>query len=385
MFPALPTKVDSELAKLITEIIRLSAGLGKGLHPKVVQSIGEFMLTVNSYYTNAMEGNPSLLSDIYEALDNRLSSDSGLRNYQLEHVAHIATQKKMLARLEREPDLDVCSVDFLSWLHREFYSLLPEEMHFARTRDGDMVPVMPGELRDRPASVGRHLPPDALDDVCVNLAHFQKAYAIGGLEESKKMLAFASSHHRLLWIHPFRDGNGRVARLFTIAYQYRCGCGSHGLWTVTRAFARNRSEYDRHLALADQPRRNDFDGRGPLSEENLTLFCRYFLGACVDQLRFMETMLELHHFEKRFKSYLAKAQSQKMMSKNSAAVLDAVFYRGEIARGEVQKICGVQRRRATSIIKELVDGGFVTSASAHGTLTLVFTADSTPHLFPKLV
>jgi Fic family protein len=200
-----------------------------------------------------------------------------------------------------------------------------------------------------------------------------------------KMPAFASSHHRLLWIHPFRDGNGRVARLFTIAYQYRLGIWSHGLWTVTRAFARNRSEYDRHLALADQPRRNDFDGRGPLSEENLTVFCKYFLAACIDQLRFMESILELEHLEKRFKQYLAVAESQKILSKASVSVLDSLIYKGEISRGEVQALCNVKRRRATNIIKELLDKGFVRSVSAHGGLTLSFSGDLAPHLFPKLV
>jgi Fic family protein len=50
-----------------------------------------------------------------------------------------------------------------------------------------------------------------------NLRCFQDAYSPKRLEEPKKLPAFAASHHRLLWIHPFRDGNGRVARLFTIA------------------------------------------------------------------------------------------------------------------------------------------------------------------------
>ncbi len=385
MFPALPEKSDAELERLKTDIIRLSASLGGGLHPKVVRSVGELMLSVNSYYTNAMEGNPSLLGDIEEALANRLSSNRGLRNYQLEHLAHISTQKKMLARLEAEADLDVCSAEFLCWLHKEFYSQLPEEMHVALTRDGEPVPVLPGELRDRPASVGRHLPPGALDDVRLNLDRFHKAYSIEGIEETKKMPAFAASHHRLLWIHPFRDGNGRVARLFTIAYQHRLGVGSHGLWTVTRAFARNRAEYDKHLAVADQPRRNDYDGRGPLSEEGLTSFCRYFLDACVDQLRFMESILELHSLEKRFKQYLEMAQSQKIISRQSASVLEALFYKGEIERGEVQAICGVKRRRATGIIKELLGKGLVSSASAHGELELSFSGDCRAQLFPKLV
>lgn len=355
------------------------------MHPQVVAAIADLMLNVNSYYTNAMEGNPSLLGDIQKALDNDLSTDTNSRNYQMEHLAHISLQKEMLNRIDNEKNLDICSIDFLCWIHREFYSRLPKEMHYALAHDGQKLPVLPGMLRDRPASVGRHLPPDDLDELNINLANFDRDYSPANVDEPKKLCAMASSHHRLLWIHPFRDGNGRVARLFTIAYQRKLGIDSRGLWTVTRAFARNRSAYDHNLSLADQPRRNDYDGRGPLSEENLVLFCKYFLGECLDQLKFMASILELHHMEKRFAQYIALMQSQKTISKLAAHVLDELFYKGEIERGKVQSICGVKRRRGTEIIKELLDKKLVQSNSPHGRLNLYFTDESALHLFPKLV
>lgn len=385
MFPALPFRIDNELETLKAKVMGKSLTLGEGLHPKVVHSIGEFMLSVNSYYTNAMEGNPSLLSDIQKALANNFSADKNFRNYQMEHVAHILTQKEMMRRMVLEKDLDICSTEFLCWLHKEFYSRLPEEMHFALTHEGVKVPVMPGELRDRPASVGTHLPPETLDTVETNLSHFQRAYSPASLEESKLMPAFACSHHRLLWIHPFRDGNGRVARLFTTAYQYRVGIGSHGLWTVTRAFARRRSEYNKYLNLADQPRRNDYDGRGALSEENLVLFCKYFLKECVDQLEFMESLLELANLEDRFNWHLALMLSQKAVSKKATLVLRELFYKGEVGRGDVQKICRVERRRATEIIKELLEKRMVSTDSPHGRLTFYISDETASYLFPKLV
>ena len=302
----------------------------------------------------------------------------------MEHLAHISTQKAMMGRLQEEKDLDICAIDFLCWLHKEFYSKLPEEMHYALTQSGKRVSVLPGKLRDRPSTIGWHLPPKELDEVRINLEHFDKVYEPVNVKDSERIFAFACSHQRLLWIHPFRDGNGRVARLFTVAYQYKLGISSHGLWTVTRAFARNRSKYDKYLSLADQPRRNDYDGRGPLSEENLILFCKYFLRECVDQLRFMESILELHHFEGRFEKYLQLIGLQKTISKNAVLVLKELFYKGEIGRGEVQNICSVKRRRATEIIKELLDKQFVYSSSSHGKLQLHFTVESSSYLFPKL-
>jgi Fic family protein len=37
------------------------------------------------------------------------------------------------------------------------------------------------------------------------------------LGRAETILAAAAAHHRLLWIHPFADGNGRVARLMSHA------------------------------------------------------------------------------------------------------------------------------------------------------------------------
>jgi hypothetical protein len=43
-------------------------------------------------------------------------------------------------------------------------------------------------------------------------------------------------------------------------------------WSVARGLARNVDAYKAHLAACDQTRRNDLDGRGNLSEENLAEF-----------------------------------------------------------------------------------------------------------------
>jgi Fic family protein len=71
----------------------------------------------------------------------------------------------------------------------------------------------------------------------------------------------AAAHHRLLWIHPFYDGNGRVARLFVHAYLRDIGVGS-SLWSVSRGLARNVAQYQALLMAADQQRDNDWDGPG---------------------------------------------------------------------------------------------------------------------------
>lgn len=111
------------------------------------------------------------------------------------------------------------------------------------------------------------------------------------MSKFRKVIAIAAAHHRLLWIHPFLDGNGRVARLMAHAMFRRLGIGS-GLWAVSRGLARNSTEYKSLLMAADRSRENDYDGRGNLSEPALAAFCEFFLRVSLDQIRFMQSILD---------------------------------------------------------------------------------------------
>lgn len=385
MFPVLPSKTTPELEQLATEVIASSAALGRGLHPLILAEIARFMERINSYYTNAMEGNPSKLKDIEAALNKRLSKDAAARNFQLEHLAHIQVQEAMTERLRLEPGLRVCSSDFLRWLHEQFYLRLPAEMRFAKTLSGALVPVVPGELRDRGISVGGHDAPETRAEISACLDKFDKFLSPEVLVGTQRLFGMASSHHRLLWIHPFADGNGRVARLFTSAYGSRIGVREGLLWSVTRAFARDRKAYDGHLEMADLPPRNSLDGRGPLSEEALIEFCSFFLRSCREQIAYMGETLALAELEPRYRRYIGGLAAERTISKSGAKVLARLLTQGEVPRAEVPGLCGVKTRRASVIIRELHEAKAVRSETAYGPLRLHITTDMGAALFPELV
>ncbi|MET0625650.1 MAG: Fic family protein [Pyrinomonadaceae bacterium] len=119
----------------------------------------------------------------------------------------------------------------------------------------------------------------------------------------RPLIALAAAHHRLMWIHPFLDGNGRVARLFTDAYFLRSRVGGYGLWNVSRGLAHGRESYRAHLAAGDMPREGDLDGRRNLSDRTLTEFCAFFLRVCLDQARYMDGLLALNGLIDRLAGY----------------------------------------------------------------------------------
>ncbi len=112
---------------------------------------------------------------------------------------------------------------------------------------------------------------------------------IAARSASGRIIAIASAHHRLNYIHPFTDGNGRVSRLMSHAMALEAGIGGQGLWSVSRGLARglsDRGEYKRMMDMADTPRRGDRDGRGNLSEAALKTYCEWFLKVTLDQITF---------------------------------------------------------------------------------------------------
>jgi Fic family protein len=264
---------------------------------------------------------------------------------------------------------------------------MPEEWRTVRSSDGHLErTVDPGRLRDNEVQVGTHLPPPATS-LLRFLDRFAEAYDPARLKGLDIVIGIAASHHRLLWIHPFLDGNGRVARLYTDAYLRKAGLGGHGLWTASRGFARQRARYLEALAAADAERWNDYDGRRARSLSALGVFCRFFLDACLDQVRFMGSLLELEGLLARIDDYVRRRASGGLGVKlpaESSHLLREVVLRGEVARGEATRITGVSERTARRITSQLVKEKLLLSDTPKGPIRLGLPIDAVGFYFPRL-
>ena len=141
------------------------------------------------------------------------------------------------------------------------------------------------------------------------MGYFEKRYGFAGLGAGSRIMAMAAAHHRLIYIHPFLDGNGRVSRLMSHAMALSAGIGAHGLWSVSRGLARgleSRGDYKRMMDYADSPRQGDLDGRGNLSRRALSDFIAWFLKVCLDQVTFMDGLFELDSLVERLKIYAGR-------------------------------------------------------------------------------
>ena len=391
MTPLLPEEAD-DLQDLALEVIQKSAALGTRQHPVTLNTLRELLRIINSYYSNLIEGHNTHPYDIVRAMQKEYDSEPAKRNLQIESVAHITVQRDMEKKLREEPEVNVTGREFLCDLHCEFYRQLPEEFRVVKNPEtGKERRVVPGELREESVRVGYHQPPEH-GTLKAFLDRFSDFYAPEQHHGALKLVAAAAAHHRLMWIHPFLDGNGRVARLFTESYLHRIPVHGFGLWSVSRGLARRNAEYKSALSQADAPRRNDLDGRGNLSNEGLISFCRFFLEVCLDQVEYMGGLLRLEELVDRIRRYIELRGSgmipgppgEKALRNESARMLQEVLVKGEAARGAVIEASGLKERTGRTLLGQLIAEGLLVSDTPKGDVRLGFPIHAAGWFFPDL-
>ena len=381
MEPILPARDSRELDDLSFELTQNAASLAGQLHPKVKQGIGDLIRSMNCYYSNLIEGHHTHPRDIDKALADNYSSNPERRVLQKEARAHIDVQK--MIDTGQDPESAPTSSEYIQWLHREFCSRLPAELLRVENPDtGEIIEVVPGELRTGTVQVGKHIPPSE-KELDTYITRLTNAYAPEKLSKPLQLIAVAAAHHRLLWIHPFYDGNGRVARLVSHSMLLRSGIGS-SLWSVSRGLAREVAGYKAALTAADEPRHGDLDGRGNLSESRLREFCIYFLSTCLDQVKFMESLLQPSELLRRIKLYAEDEVDARRLPKGSLGLLREAFISGEVARGRAPELTGYQERKAREVLTTLINKGLLVSQGPRAPVILGFPLDVVERWFPRL-
>ena len=366
------------LTELAVELAAKSAGLRRSLPEGAIAALADLVRAMNCYYSNLIEGHDTHPVDIERALRNDYSDEPGKRNLQLEAKAHVAVQAwidagGLAGRVATRSG--ICEI------HQRFGEQLPDDLLWAENPEsGERIRMEPGTLRDRDVKVGAHVPisPGAVPRF---LRRFEAVY--GQLGKAATILSAAAAHHRLLWIHPFVDGNGRVARLMSHA-MLRDALDAGAVWSIARGLARQESAYKAHLSACDQPRRGDLDGRGSRSEAALADFTRFFLQTCLDQVTFMEGLIEPRQLRVRIQLWVEEQVRTGGLPSRSGNVMDAVLYRGELPRGDVAGLVGTGDRQARRIVSAMLKAGVLSARSSRAPLRIAFPAALASRWLPGL-
>ncbi|MEC6742981.1 Fic family protein [Pseudomonas qingdaonensis] len=384
-------KASEELLDQVVQIVRLDTDLQAKIPRSLRVPMTNLLRVVNSYYSNKIEGNCTAPADILraEAQDAPLEVEAS-KDLQ-EITRHIEAQR----RLTDDPinPVEVSSRDGISRLHREFYVGVPMQVLDTQLNEqGDVVRMVPGEFRQYDVRVGHHIPP-TVEQMQAHLRQFERVYRPDWIHGLSRFLAAAAAHHRLMWIHPFMDGNGRTGRLFTDQYLKAAGFGGYELWSMSRGFARNTTVYYGMLNAADHPRKGDQDGRGILSDSGLQRWTRYFTETALDQVQYFNAQLDPERLSERIDIYFELRRRGALSDSTGSALPDlrieardvykTLLYMGDQPRAELQARLGVGERNTLGLLSQMAKEGLIT-LDGRKPVSLNLSRHSIKLLFPYL-
>jgi Fic family protein len=392
--PILPVDIkgnlDQELLSLCENVCLQSSSLQGNHNEHIVNSIKELLRITNSYYSNMIESEDTHPIDIERAMKKEFSNDDKKKKLQQLSLAYIKTQKFIEKYLQTKDKKNIFTKDFVSLIHEKFYTQEGIDSFLNIDYDGLIFQMKPGEFRSKNVYVGEHIAPeyDKIESMFNSFSHhYKEIYGVS--TKTMKLLYALSAHHRLVWIHPFLDGNGRVSRLFLDATFFDMNLDGYGLWNQSRGLARDSGEYKKYLAFADMAPQGVTDGRGALSLRGFKYYLRYMLEISLDQIKFMNSNLKLSQLGSRIDKFVALSE-QKMIEteplpKYSATLFKELLIKGEMQRGAVKGIIGKKDRTATTLIKTLLEKDFLESNSPKGAIRLKFNTKFASYVLPGLI
>jgi Fic family protein len=375
MEPMLPWEAERSLDDLTDRLNEQARPLSR---LKGVTALRPAMRIVNAFHSNMIEGHVVSPHDIERAL----SRSKNLKDCEAWAVSHINLQTSIDASDALAPW--PVNADFIRQLHLEFCNKLPASLLKVSTPDKAMLlSIAPGAFRSVDVAVGRHVAPPH-EAVPSFVQRAEEAYRPSRLDRRRQLIALAASHHRILWIHPFADFNGRVVRLMSHALCRTLGL-IPDLWSISRGLARSGAAYRAHLSIADAPRQGDLDGRGALSQKGLVQFCRYFLECCSMELAYVADHWSV---ARALEAMQPQVERHSFLGLRKTAVLELLaraFEDGrDVSQAALRAFPSAEERDTT--LQALTDLGFFAVSESHvqglvPSLPVSIVTDVLPELF----
>lgn len=350
---SIPQSLLDKCDQLQVATVRLDASIPA----ETAKPLGVLLRATNSFYSNLIEGQYT------EPLELAATAPKRDRKQLTElAVGHVHAQ--MLA----ERFLGIQRVGGganWAWLFSPVFVGTMHNLLFRYAKPSDLrlqdgTSMSPGAFRGRDVTIGEHIPPSHAA-VLEMLHRMQQVYGTE-VDFRYRLLGAMAYHHRLSWVHPFPDGNGRTMRLITHLHLTWLDLASD-LWSLSRGLARRQSEYYVRLANADSERRGALDGRGTLSQKGLFDFVDFMLDTCLDQVEYMARSLATHDLRSRLEAIILTNEHfrRAKIRAESGRALHLLITQGRVSRSDFKVYLGVGDRLATEQLAQLISLGVVNS------------------------
>ncbi len=306
---------NSSLTDLILELnhLRRKTLQGTTLPPIFFQMKGIFH-SIESLESARIEGNRTTLSELVERKIEDGSSKS-------ESFLEIENVERAITFIDRYVSTIPINRIFISELHQ----IVVEKLSLEKEGDGT-----PGVYRKTNVQIAKahHVPPD-FSQVA---SYMDELFAFINADDSQKfdLLKTALVHHRFVWIHPFRNGNGRSVRLLTYAMLVKQGfqVDIGRILNPTAIFCNDRKKYYHYLAQADSGERT-----------HLLQWCDYVLSGLKEEIEKIDLLLDYAFLsEKILLPAVHFSLDRKMITPIEAKILEVAIQRQIFQAGDLKKI-----------------------------------------------
>ena len=273
--------------------------LSGSTHPQIFFQLKDLFHTLESIGSARIEGNRTTIIEYIETkIDPVKDKDIA------EGIREILNMEKGMDFIDAHVKDHPINRAFVSELHKLVVDGL------SPSNEGDSTP---GKFRSVNVKIGRaqHLPPDVSQVQSYMDELFQ--FINKGHEAKYDLLKTAIAHHRFVWAHPFRNGNGGTVRLFTYAMLVKSGFNldQGRIVNPTAVFCHDRNQYFKNLSVAD---------RG--DEPSILNWCEYVLSGLKREIEKVDRLCQ-HDFlkEKILLPAIAISLDRKWVTDTEAKVL----------------------------------------------------------------
>ncbi|MBI3633813.1 MAG: Fic family protein [Candidatus Vogelbacteria bacterium] len=348
-FKEIPLKIyepdwGSQLAKTILELEKLRVKeLGGPVPPYIFFQLKDIFQMVESLGSARIEGNHTTLSEFVEKIIDQIPKDT--KEESIREIFNIERAIKFIE--DNISEKGQITRDHVFNIHK----IIVDGLTAPRKGEGSWFP---GKLRPINVSIegSSHVPPDEVEVP----GYFEElvAFVNTDVNPQNDLLVTALSHHRMAWIHPFDNGNGRLIRMFTYAMLIKQGFKVHNgrILNPTAIFCMDRKEYYNNLALADTG-----------EKEKILQWCLYVLEGLRQEIEKIDRLLDLKYMiDIVLIPSLAHALERQLITKREFDILSTVVRSEDmkIKSSDLGKVIGqespVQRSR---ILKRLKDKGML--------------------------
>jgi len=341
---------DSDLPDLLLEFFKESTALGRSLQKETRRRISDIIQRVSCYHAHLIAGHHIKPMDIEMAARKEFSDNPSNRSLQEWSYSYIHIQKQIDIRLLTESSLNISSIKYLEWIHKVFYSLIPDEFLRIKNRNNhQLTRIIPGKLPeydDEDKNSRNYLLKEEFSDL----------YNPENVSGDQRLHAAVASHSRLHFLFPIQEVTDIISQFYTVSFFKLAGLDALGLFSLTRMIARNQDEYRGTLNLAAK----SASAKNKYKDFGLREFCRFFVSSCINEIRFMKELTDPERLQKRIIGYV-HLRSRGMLTdgdplrEEAKYILTGAMLRGSLPRGEAKRITGLGERTARSLLSRLLE------------------------------